>query len=280
MKQFPLCGFFLILSAPLLAEEEKVFSGPQPGEKLVAFKSVGVYDDLANKDFDVLNDAKDHAVVLIFMNELTRPSAALMRAITGFGDARKNDGLRTYIIWLAKDRTEAVNYLKRARKSLNFPVPVLISKDGAEGPGAYGLNRKVALTILVGKKKNVTANFALTQPSVQGDAVAIAKAIVKEIGGKTPTQAEMTKHAFPGRRPQAGGMRDPQLVGLLRQVINKQASPEDVGKAAEAVEKYIAANKKSQRELGRIANIGVQRKYGTDAAQPYLKAWAVKYGPK
>ena len=53
----------------------------------------------------------------------------------------------------------------RARDSLRWRVPVGVSVDGLEGPGSYGLNRNVTLTVLVGKAGRVRANFALVQPS-------------------------------------------------------------------------------------------------------------------
>jgi hypothetical protein len=260
------------------ADEEKVFSGPQPGEKLTGFKVRGVYDKLAGKDLDFIAEAKGKPIVLVFVHELTRPSMALTRAVTAYGASRQKDGLHTYIVWLSEDRTEAEQYLKRASKSLNFTVPVGISLDGAEGPGAYGLNRKVSLTVIVAKDNKVTANFALVQPSVT-DAPDIAQAIVKVVGGKAPTLEELNALAFPGRAERPAG-RDPALVGMLREVIQKTAEPDDVKKAAAAAEKYVGENKRLQRQLGEIAVIGVEQKYGTPAAQEQLKKWAEKYGPK
>ena len=66
------------------------------------------------------------------------------------------------------DKAKAEEYLTRARQSLNFIAPVGISVDGGEGPGAYGLNRNVELTILIANQNQVTANFAIVQPSVTG----------------------------------------------------------------------------------------------------------------
>ena len=39
------------------AEDTKVFSGPQKGEKLLPFKVTGVYDDLAGKELDWVTEA-------------------------------------------------------------------------------------------------------------------------------------------------------------------------------------------------------------------------------
>jgi hypothetical protein len=45
--------------------QDPVFSGPQPGEKLGAFKVRGVFDDAAGKEFDYVTDAAGKPIVLI-----------------------------------------------------------------------------------------------------------------------------------------------------------------------------------------------------------------------
>ena len=80
--------------------------------------------------------------------------------------------------------------------------PVGISIDGAEGPGSYGLNRNVNVTVLVGKDGRVTANFALIQPS-ELDATKILGEVVKLVGGTAPTTAESIFLSMPTRRPAA-----------------------------------------------------------------------------
>src|SRR5207249_4181902 len=150
----------------VLVADESVFSGPQPGEKLPSFKAVGVYDDQEGKERDFIKAAGDKPTLLIFVHEESRPLAALLRALSGYAATREKDGLKTCIVWLARDRTEKAKFLKTARMSLGLKSEVLISLDGIEGPGAYGLNRKVGLRILVSKEGKVTANFALVQPAV------------------------------------------------------------------------------------------------------------------
>ncbi len=180
------------------AADDPVFSGPQPGEKLPGFKVVGVYDALEGKELNFVEQAKGKPTLLIFVHSVTRPGAALTRALASYAASREKDGLHAYVVWLHKDRTEAANFLKRARTSLGVKIPVGISLDGQEGPGTYGLNRKVELTILMAKDNKVTANFALIQPSVT-EAARIAEAIVKQVGGKAPTQKELEALAYPGR---------------------------------------------------------------------------------
>jgi hypothetical protein len=175
-----------LLRAGTVAQDEPEFSGPQVGENLVPFTVTGVYDDLAGKPLDWVTRSGGKPTLLIFVHPpLTRPSAAVTRALTNYAQTRAKDGLFTGVVWLADDPGVAEQFLKQARGSLNIPVPVGISVDGAEGPGAYGLNRKVSLTILVAKENRVTANFALVQPSLT-DVPQILAEVVKLIGGEVP----------------------------------------------------------------------------------------------
>jgi hypothetical protein len=193
-------AIWLFVAGPVFAADEPVFSGPQPGEKLPELELVGVFDDDAGQPLDFVGRAKDGPLLLIFMHQVTRPSAALTRALSRYARRRADYGLTCGIVWLTADRTQAEEYLKRARGSLDLKSPVGISTDGVEGPGAYGLNRNVGLTVLVADKGQVTANFALVQPALT-DAPAILAEVVKLIGGDAPT-LEQLQAAPPRGRPQ------------------------------------------------------------------------------
>ncbi|MCH7688790.1 MAG: hypothetical protein IH899_19265, partial [Planctomycetes bacterium] len=160
-----------------------------------------------------------------------------------------------------------------------------VSVDGGEGPGAYGLNRKVTLTIVVAVDNKVTANFALVQPNVQADVPKVLKAVVKQIGGKVTTLAQLGVKRYrrkAGKKNQK--QQDPNLRGLISPVIQKTATSEEVDKAASKLEKYVAEHPKTRIQVGdiarRIINAGKLENYGTKRAQEYLQKWAKEYKPK
>jgi ribosomal protein L10 len=260
--------------------EEKLFSGPQVGEGLPGFTVKGVFEPDAGKDLDFVAAAKTKPIVLVFVHDVNRQSISMVRTLTGYTKSRVKDGLTTGVVWLADDATEGENALKRNKHALTEGTPTGISPDGREGPGKYGLNRKVTLTILVGNKDKVTANFALVQPSVQADLPKILDAIVKEVGGTAPKVEDLL--AGPKREPDKRPAPDENLRGLLRPLIQKDATPEDVDKAAKAIEEYVAKNEAARKEVGRIANTiidaGKLTDYGTPKAQEYLKKWAKDFG--
>ena len=272
-----------ILSAAVALAEDEVFSGPQVGERLVPFTARGTLGEVAGKDFDLVTTAAGKPTLLIFVHEVTRPSVGLTRLIMNYAATRAKDGLASGVVFLSDDPTDTENWMKRAAHALPKNVAIGISTEGQEGPGAYGLNRNVALTVLVGNENQVVANFALVQPSIQADAPKIAKEIVEVLGGgKVPTLAELGTRGY-GETTKAR-MNDPQLNSLLRSLIQKTASAEQVRTTIAAIETYVADKPAAQQRIGEIArNIIVAGKlenYGTRPAQAQLKLWAEKYPAK
>jgi hypothetical protein len=267
----------LALSAAKAADEP-IFSGPQVGEKITGFKVLGVYGDQEGKELDFVAAAAGKPTLLIFMHDLTRPSAALTRALCSYAQPKAKDGLYCAVVWLAADRSQTEEYLKRAKQSLNLTAPVGISLDGAEGPGSYGLNRKVALTVLVAKDNQVTANFALIQPALT-DGPKILAEVARLIDAKPPTLEEV-QQLIGGRN----AMPADRLRELMRPLINREATEENVKKSAAAVDELVARAPALQRELGqmaqRVVSSGNLKNYGTPAAQEHIRRWAEKYGPK
>lgn len=193
-----------ILSAQTCRADDPVFSGPQVGEKLPPFKVKGVFGDLDGKEFDLIKRAEKKSVAMIFVHTLTRPGFGLTNTIMKFAATRSKAGLVSGVIFLTKDPTATEVWMRKVEK--NFPKGIAygLSLDGAEGPGAYGLNRNVTLTVLVGKAGTVTANLALVQPSLPADGPKILKAVADVTGGgKVPTIAELAGPRYRGQTRKA-----------------------------------------------------------------------------
>jgi hypothetical protein len=266
---------------PSQQPEEQLFSGPQAGEKLPPLPVRGAFEQDAGKELDFVTAAGGKPIVLIFVHELNRPTVGMARALGNYARSRAKDGLASGIVWLDDDATEAENTLQRIQHALPQGVAVGISMDGKEGPGSYGLNRNVALTILVGNEGAVTDNFALVQPSLQVDLPKIVAAIVRQVGGKVPPLSDLVERPemMRGVRPDAPDSRLRELIGP---VIRRNATEATVDRAAAAVEAYLKDNQAASIEVGRIAktivNSGKLSNYGTPRAQEHLRKWAEKYG--
>jgi len=297
-----LSAAFVILCAQSLRADDPVFSGPQAGEKLPPFEFKGVFGDLAGKKIDLIKRAEKKSVALIFVHARTRPAFGLTNLVMRFAAARSKAGLEAGVVFLTDDATSTESWLRVVEKHFPKGATYGLSLDGLEGPGAYGLNRNVTLTVLVGKEGKVTANFALVQPSIQADGPKILKAIVDVSGGgKVPSIEELAGPRYRGQnsRDKPGAdkpstdkpstrkparQNDAKLTSLLRSLINKQASKDDVKKAASEIEKYIEKNEAARKELARIAgtvvNSGKLTNYGTAVAQEKLKEWEKKFPAK
>ena len=264
------------------SETPQVFSGPQPGERLAPFEAKVIFGENAGDTAMLMAD--ETPKLLVFVHQITRPSVGLARALTQY--AAKKPELETQLVFLADDPTEMEAWMQRARHALPKGVQPMISTDGIDGPGIYGLNREVSVTALVGRNGKVTENFALVQPSINVDMPKIGAAIASVLGEeKAPTLEEM---GFSGRRMQRGR---PQMSaeqqaqdGKYRQkmgpVIQKGASPDQVLAAAREVEAYAVAHPWFRARVAKAANLivngGKLENYGTSEAQEFLKKWAVE----
>ena len=284
------------------ASNEAIFSGPQVSEALSPFVVHGVFDDLAGKEMNYVQLANGGPVVLIFVHDVNRQSISLARILATYTNSRARDGLVTGMILLHDDATEAESLLKRMRHAIgpvkatamaasgdaqNEPTrnieyaTVGTSTDGREGPGSYGLNRNVTLTILVGNENKVTANFALIQPSLQVDLPKILESVVAVVGGEVPKLSDL--EGMPASMQQQDSKsKTPDMRPLLAPLIRRDATVEQVVEAAEKVEAAAAKDLAIKNEVGRITNTiidaGKLENYGTPKCQEYLKKWAQEFG--
>ncbi|MBL8817775.1 MAG: hypothetical protein JNL58_17245 [Planctomyces sp.] len=270
------------------SQEDELFSGPQQGEPLPALTMNGVYDESAGKPIDVSNKIGEGPGLIIFVHERTRPTFGLMNALLRFSETRRDKGLTTAACLLSADPTETENWLKQIRQYLPRERELLIgiSPDGQEGPGTFGLNRNVAMTILVVEDQKVTANFTLVQPGIDVDGPKILKAVVDVTGGgevpEIATFANAGRMNRDGSRPErSAAEQDPRLRPLLSKLIRKDATAEDVDAAAEAIKMFVKENPQTGPQIAAIANriidAGKLEDYGTPHAQRYLKDWSKSF---
>lgn len=267
---------------------ETLFSGPQVGEPVSPFSITGVFDEKAGVKFDPVSQAGDKPLLLLFVHQANRPSIAMTRVLMNYVHERKEKDVESCVVWLTPDPTQAENDLKRMRHALPEKTKIGIYSDGVEGPGSYGLNRQMTLTILLSHHGKVLANHALIQPSIQVDLPEIIKSIVEHVGGEMPDIKRLQESQMGNRdsRPMANGNVDSQIVEQLRSrvrpLIQLGASEQQVDQAAEDIEKWIADKPAAKKEVGRIARTivgsGKLENYGTPRAQAILRQWAKTYG--
>ena len=162
------------------SEENKIFSGPQPGEKLPALTVTGIGGRIDGTTFDITTKADGKPLVLFLQDTngvgvkgLVNVSKLLLkidafekrRSKATTGAETSHQGFEIGVVFLADNLDTLPEWARNMLKE-EIPNAVLkgISPDGREGPGSYGLNRNVAQTIIIAKDGKVLHNFAFTQP--------------------------------------------------------------------------------------------------------------------
>ncbi|MBM3831744.1 MAG: hypothetical protein FJ403_00415 [Verrucomicrobia bacterium] len=167
--------------------KEKVYSGPQPGEKITSFKVVELGAAAGKSKIDPIAENGGKPIALVFVHGVERSMAPLLQTIDQYGAERKQL-LRTEMVFLSGDRLAAEQRFPAVARSLRLQSRFSLSVDGAEGPGNYGLNKECLLTVVVAKEDRVTANFALVQPGI-ADAPKIIEALATTAGDRDPPRA-------------------------------------------------------------------------------------------
>ncbi len=193
--------------------QEELFSGPQPGEALSPFKVLQVLTPEEVEEVDLAEPTDEESTtVVMFMHKLSEPAIGLMMTIEWY--AGQQEGLNDHYVMLTDDISESTLHAKRwAQRPFFSESPMSISVDGLEGPGRYGLNRNVDMTVLVAKDNQVVSNFTINGPN-NTDAPEILAAIADAIDEPAPSfeevrdelraerqrQREMRRRENPNRR--------------------------------------------------------------------------------
>lgn len=236
----------IIATAPWWGQDT-VYSGPQPGEKLPAFKILKVVG--TPMPLEETLTPGDQPTVLVFWHGVERSILPLVRVVDQYGSERKEQ-LKLHHIVLYGDRLEGEKRVPLVQQSLKLGSVPTLSPDGLEGPGSYGLNKKCLLTILVGKGGKATASFALVQPGI-ADAPKIMKAIAEAIGDKNPPSiAELDAKWMAARGGTGGRVREmPSRPGSVATPAFDLTTEKGLRDAVAALQADVVALKKELADL-------------------------------
>ena len=236
----------IVLKDPAEFPSTQQFSGPQPGESLPPLPAVGIHGELAEKDFDPVELAAGKPQVLVIMEAggvAVRGLFGMARFSSVVAKKAKN-GVHVSAVFLGDDPSQiarsAKNYAGRLAERLDA---LGISPDGRDGPGAYGLNRNVAQTIIFARDGKVTHNFVFPQGMLYPDPHVLG-ALAAVVGEERETVASWLREAVEAeaqmraRRQTAAGTSSPQRA--LRERLGQLV---EAGKLTreEAVELYRIA---------------------------------------
>lgn len=100
----------------------------------------------------------------------------------------KHKDVSSHFVLLSKEREKMTKMLRGwARGGVFKKSVVSLSADGAEGPRCYGLNRNVAMTVVVAKGDTVVCNLVFKAVNAK-DLEKIMAAVAKASGKSIPMQ--------------------------------------------------------------------------------------------
>jgi len=253
----------------------ELFSGPQKDEPLPELSALPLLGDSA-EPVVVVPSEKEALQLIVFMHQRTRPGFALLRGLATYSK-QLGDKIDSSVVFLTDEVGETKQWSVNARQAIPEGARMLVSNDGIEGPGTWGLNRNVTMTVVLGQAGKTVGNFALVQPSAADDLKQISIAIANELKIDPPSQRQLSNW-LGQRQMQAGNQPTVDIRPLLAPVIQKTATPEKVEAAAQKViaraEKDAAFKVAVGDACRRIVSGGVLQNYGTAPAQAYLQTWA------
>lgn len=165
--------------------QEDVFSGPQPGEKIRSFRVLCVAGD-EPRELEIATETDGRTTLICFVHKLSNDDRVLYGlGLVDFYVSRYEE-LNSHIVLLSDDRYKITEMLRAWEKGSLFTKSQLsLSVDGEEGPGQYGLNRSVAMTVVVAKDDQVVSNLVFNAPNNR-DLQAIMAAVAKALGNPEP----------------------------------------------------------------------------------------------
>lgn len=107
------------------------------------------------------------AAAVLFVHELTRNTAPIIRQMDMHAGTLYPLGFRGRIVFLTGDRTAGLDQLRRVSGSLQPSIPFTIAADGLEGPGEYALNRDCSLTLVLFRGGAVVGSYGMTDVGPQ-----------------------------------------------------------------------------------------------------------------
>ena len=212
--------------------KEKIFSGPQPREKLPDLIAVGVHGELVGKEFNPIAEAGNDLHLFIVAVKGRTFGRLMPPLITRLQAIEKASGKKWHMSFIVN--TDNPNEDAELNPFGRYPwVRYGVAKGGALGPLKYGIDRNVTATVILAKNGKVVHNLVYPQdlfyttPHILG---AIARAV--EVDRDTlrkhiRTDTYMSNEAYTLNKNghKDGGDSTPQSA--LRQNLKRWSNPEN-----------------------------------------------------
>ncbi len=229
----------LALLLPLLAPTcpaQDLASGPEAGRPLTPIRVYAPSGQRAGTEFDVAKAIGDAPGAVLFVHEVSRNTAPVIGGFDLLGLEFGLLGFRGFTVTLAADRTAAETQLKNSSDAMHLANPMVLSLDGAEGPGNYALNRKCTLTLVVVKDGKVQRSVAFTDTGRQD--LPRIREWIQEVAVPLPRDEAALRAAAIAHLPEDAAALKEQLVSLTLTLVKlRRQQQEQQGRAREGMQR-------------------------------------------
>ncbi len=193
------------------SQENLLFSGPQPGDKLPPLKVKGINGESKDKTIDFIAKADGQPLVIFLQDESVSGLLGLVGISRLLAQIAERSKQKIYInvVFLCNTPDILEKQASKIVPHISSDVLLGISPDGCEGPGIYELNRSIPQTVIIAKDGKVLHSFAFKQPLLHpnpyvlgavGEAIGVKPATLRKwlnvkkltIEIKNPTEGEKT----------------------------------------------------------------------------------------
>lgn len=206
-----MCRFlapFVVVVTAAAPMAQKVVSGPPRGTALPTLRVAAVTGVDAGSEFDLAERLRGGPAAILFVHALDRNTAPVLRAFDQESAALAVLGMAAGIVYLAPDRTEAEQRVPVVSRALSLLTPMVVSADGAEGPGGYALARRATLTLVLARDGVVTDSVALVDTGRQD--LEFVQLCLASVAGTPPDDREL---------PSALAKAVPADVATLQRIV-------------------------------------------------------------
>lgn len=209
MHRLPLLLSTLLSALP--AQEPE--GGPPVGQPLPPCTVYAASGPMAGQEFDVAARIGNGPGALLFVHELNRNTGPVIGGLDRLAVEFGWTGLQTFTVLLAGDRNDGEATVKRSSAAMGMHRPMLVTVDGAEGPGGYALARKGTLTLVLANEGRVHKSVTLVDTG-RNDLPRL-RALLEEVTGPVPTEPEALARAIEQRASRDPEILRAQLLDLL-----------------------------------------------------------------
>lgn len=195
-----------VLSLALASPSQNPSSGPKVGTPLTSVNVWAGSGQDAGREYDAAKALGNGPGALLFVHELTRNVAPVIRGLDTLGNEHAVLGFKWRTVWLSDDRTQAETRLRAVNGSLRLHEPMVLSTDGLEGPGNYALNRRCTLTLVIAKAGKVVRAVGFTDTGRQD--MPQIRTWIEEVAGEVPVQGSELERLLRASLPSGKALQD------------------------------------------------------------------------